>query len=244
MACRELRRTIVNGAAGLLQRKLFGLSCLAILLNVPVSSWSQESAMESARGWYAGGGVGISNVYSYTDTCYGCWGDADYGENDFAYTFSAGYRFIPYLAVEAAYLDSGAVEWDQDLVFVGDLLDVFNVDAEIDMTSFQASVLGVLPFARIWEVYVRAGLTFWDAESKQVLTRVTDGGVVRRTIDESGTDFLLGVGGGVTLDDRWHIRLDYAFFGIDDSLLALGNNDEAYADIATVQLFYRLGKAR
>jgi len=218
------------------------LCWLITLLTIPFVSWSQEGGGEAMKGWYAGGGVGISNVYSYTDTCYGCWGDADYGESDFSFTVTGGYRFMPYVAVEVSYLDSGTPEWDEDLVFVGNQRDVFNVDAEIDLTSYQLNVLGIFPFARIWEVYLRGGMAFWDAESQQLLTRVSDGELVPRKVDESGADFLLGVGGGVTLGDRWQIRLDYAFFAIDDDLLALGNNDDAYLDFVTLQLLYRIGE--
>jgi hypothetical protein len=82
---------------------------------------------------------------------------------------------------------------------------------------------------------------FWDGDSEQVLTRVFDNEVTVRNVDESGTNFLLGVGGGVTLGKRWHIRLDYVYFGIDDDLLALGGGDDAYSDIATLQLHYRIG---
>jgi hypothetical protein len=223
-------------------QRCFRLSLLAVLIIFPVTSWPQnESESVSLKGWYAGGGVGIANVYSYSDTCYGCWGDSDYGDSDFAYTFTGGYRFIPYFGIEASYLDSGTPEWDQDFVYVGDLNDTFNVDAKIDLTSYQVSVLGILPFAKIWEVYLRGGVAFWDGDSEQILTSVSDNEVTKLNVDESGADFLLGVGGGVTLGKRWHIRLDYVYFGIDDNLLALGNWDDAYSDIATLQVHYRIG---
>jgi hypothetical protein len=216
------------------------LLLLAALISFSAPSWPQNE-IDSTKGWYAGGGIGIANVYSYSDTCYGCWGDSDYGDSDFAYTFTGGYRFIPYFAIEASYLDSGTPEWDQDLVYVGDLNDIFNVDAKIDLTSYQVSVLGIFPFAKIWEVYLRGGMAFWDGDSEQILTRVSDNEVTMRNIDESGADFLLGVGGGVTLGKRWHIRLDYVYFGIDDNLLALGSGGDAYSDIATLQVHYRIG---
>jgi len=218
----------------------FKLSLLAVLISFPAPSWSQTES-DSIRGWYAGGGIGIANVYSWTDTCYGCWADWEYGDSDFAYTITGGYRFIPYFAIEASYLDSGTPEWDQDLNYIADLNDIFNVDGEIDLNSYQVSVLGIFPFAKIWEVYLRGGVTFWDGESEQILTRVSDNEVTIRNVNESGTDFLLGVGVGATLGKRWHIRLDYVFFGIDDDLLALGSGDDAYSDIATLQLHYRIG---
>ncbi len=213
------------------------------LIGLSTPSWPQDKT-DSTKGWYAGGGVGMSNVYSYTDTCYGCWADSSHGDSDFSYTFTGGYRFTPHFAVEASYLDSGTPEWDEDLVYIGDLNGTYNVDAKIDLTSYQLSVLGILPFAKIWEVYLRGGVAFWDGDSDQALRRVSDNELTTRRISESGADFLLGVGGGVTLKERWHMRLEYIYFGIDDSLLALGSWDEAYADIATFQVLYQFGRSR
>jgi hypothetical protein len=224
-------------------RRYYKLAILVALIGFSAPSWSQNK-IDFTRGWYAGGGVGISNVYSYTDTCYGCWGDSDYGDSDFAYTFTGGYRFTPYFAIEASYLDSGTPEWGQDFVYIGDLNDTFNVDTKIDLTSYQVSVLGILPFAKIWEVYLRGGMAFWDGDSEQTLRRVSDNEVTMRNINESGANFLLGVGGGVTLGKLWDIRLDYVYFSIEDNLLALGNRDNAYSDIATLQVHYRIGDSR
>ncbi len=218
------------------------IALLMALTAFSAPSWSQY-ATDVSTGFYAGGGVGISNVYSYTDSyCYGCWGSSDYGDNDTAFMLTGGYRFSPYFAIEASYLDSGTPEWDEDLVYLGDLNDTYNVDAKIDLTSYQLSVLGILPFAEVWEVYLRGGLAAWEGDSSQILTRAFDNQVTMRNIDESGASFLLGVGGGVTFADRWHMRLDYVYFSIDDDLLALRSRDEAYSDIASLQIFYKFGR--
>ena len=196
----------------------------------------------SIRGFYAGGGIGASNVYSYTDSCWGCWGDSEYGDEDFAYTFVGGYRFMRFFALEAGYLDSGTPGWDEALVFVPDLADFYNVRADIDLQSYQLTGLAILPFLNIWEAYLRGGVTWWDGDSSQTLTRIADNQVIRRSLSDSGTEFVLGIGGGVTLAGHWHLRIDYVYFPIDDSLLALGPSDDAYSDIFTAQINYRFGK--
>jgi len=216
-------------------RKRFIVILLAAV--IPCIAWPQD-VDGGMKGWYLGGGAGIANVYSWDS--YG-WGSADYGDSDFAYTVTGGYRFMPYFAVEAAYLDSGTPTWNQNLVYVGDLLDVYNVDASIDLSSYQVSAVGILPFARIWEVYIRGGASFWDGTSDQVLTRVTDGQVTVRTIDDNGVNFLLGIGAGVTLGERWQIRVDYSYFGIQDDLLVVSSGNSAYTDYGTVQVVYRFG---
>jgi len=210
----------------------------------PGLSLAQGSIEEAMQDWYGGGGVSRANTYSYTDTCFGCYGEAVYGDADLGYTFTAGYRFSPYIAAEVSYLDAGTLEWNDPFVLVSGLNDVFDVDAAIDLTSYQVSILGILPFADIWEVYIRGGVALWDAQSNQALRGISGGGVLARRLHESGSDFLLGGGGGVTLGERWHIRLDYVYFPIEDDLLALGDYDEAYSDVVTLQLHYRLGERR
>ena len=129
------------------------------------------------------------DAYSYTDNCLGCGGEWNYGDYDFAYTLTGGYRLTSYIATEVFSLDSASLGWDESPVFVGDLFDVFSADAAINLTSYRLSVMGILPFADRWEAYIR---------------------------------------GGVALGDHWHVRPDYAYFGIDDDLLALSDNDDAY----------------
>jgi len=214
---------------------------IAILLAsfIPCISWSQDIDIDyGMKGWYLGGGAGIANVYSWTD--YG-WGSADYGDSDAAYTITGGYRFMPYFAVEAAWLDSGTPTWNRDLVYVGNLLDVYNVDASIDLSAYQVSAVGILPFAKIWEVYIRGGASVWDGTSSQVLTRVSDGQVTLRTIDDTGVSFLLGVGAGVKLGHNWQIRVDYSYYGIQDDLLVVSSGDSAYTDFGALQVVYRFG---
>ena len=109
------------------------------------------------------------------------------------------------------------------------------------ITSWQPTVLGILPFLDRWEIYARAGMSFWDATSRQRLVRVSDGLVVNQSVDDDGLDFLLGFGGGVTLRQRWHIRAEYLYYGIDDDLMQLPGDESAYVDVLSVQLLYRFG---
>jgi hypothetical protein len=141
---------------------------LVVLLGLPLTSRSQQDDRDFDSGWYAGGGFSYSDVYSYTDDCWGCYGSATYGDSDNGYTITAGYRTTRYLAVEASYVDSGSMGWDQDLVLLDDPLNLYSLNATIDLTSYQINVLGIAA-GRFWEGYLRAGLAMWDANKRTSL---------------------------------------------------------------------------
>ncbi|MDP7041406.1 MAG: porin family protein, partial [Gammaproteobacteria bacterium] len=169
-------------------------------------------------------------------------GDTDYGDGDSGFTVTTGYRFSPGFAIEASYTDSGTPQWDEGAVFITSLGDTFDVSADIDMTSTQVSLVGLVPFGDNWDFYVRGGIVFWDAESKQRLRRVSDSELITRTIDEDGEEFVLGIGMGVTVRESWYLRADYAVFEIDDEVLALAFDEDANARILSFQLIYRFGQ--
>jgi hypothetical protein len=85
-------------------------------------------------------------------------------------------------------------------------------------------------------------MALWDAESSQWLTNVATGATAPRSFNDSGEDLLIGVGVGRNFGDGWQARLDYAFFPIDDELLALSDPFEAYADYLTLQVVKRFGR--
>jgi len=70
------------------------------------------------------------------------------------------------------------------------------------------------------------------------------GGTQSLVVDERGTDFSLGIGVGRRIGDDWQVRLDYAYFRIDDDLLALGGDEKAYSDFMTLQIVRRFGRNR
>jgi hypothetical protein len=222
---------------------------LAVLLLNPRFSYADGindplALPEDWQGFYLGAGLGYANVYSWEDNDdddddYNF--DTDYGDGDLGYVVSSGYRFNPYLAAEVAYTDSGTLDWDDSNIFVDDLGGIYDVDARIDVTSYQLSALGILPFFEVWEIYVRGGLAIWDAESDQTLSPQLGGATVRRQIDEDGVDILLGLGAGRTFAERWHMRVEYNTYRIDDDLMELQSGDDANTDMWSLQLLYRFG---
>jgi OOP family OmpA-OmpF porin len=214
---------------------------LFLLISMPLSA--QDFVSDSVSGFYVGAGAGYSNVYSWEDDNDDddFDGSIDNGDGDFGFSLITGYRFNPYIAIEAAYVDSGTSDWDNQLAFIDDSGDLYEVDANVDLTSYQVSVVGILPFLNIWEVYVRGGAAFWDGESSQQLTRLADGELSTRRLDDDDLDFIFGAGGGVTVGRSWNLRAEYSVFRVDDDLLALGRNEDAYSDMFSIQAMYHFG---
>lgn len=202
---------------------------------------AETDAHRNYIGPYAGLGMTYSNVYAYSDTCFGCYGEADYGSGSTGFAATAGYRFMPYLGVELAYADQGTPKWSQSGAVLEEPSGFYDVSTDMELSSLQATVLGVLPFGNKWEVYLRAGAAFWEGKGNQSLV---GNSVVTREVERDGNSFVLGGGGGVTLADHWHVNLDYVYYSISDDLMPTDIANDAYTDVLTVQILYRFSGAR
>jgi Outer membrane protein beta-barrel domain len=199
----------------------------------------------SETGFYFGAGAGGSNV-SVTDWNNNGHNDCcDYyyqdGDGDTAFVGHVGYRFLPYLAVEVGYLDSGNPRWNENGVFIGELGDFFNLSVDLKkLEATQVSVLGILPFASIWEAYVRGGVAYWSADADQTAIGTFNGALFRRSVNKSDAGFLFGVGIGATPLPHWHFRVEVQTYSIDQDLL--GGYGDASVDSALFEAEYRFGK--
>jgi opacity protein-like surface antigen len=189
-----------------------------------------------SRGFYVGAGVGYADPSSYEDDYW--YSDTESGDGDDATVVFAGYRFHRHVAVEAAWLDTGDLGWSESLVYVPDLLDVYNTDIALDATASQLSVLGILPFAGIWEVFLRGGVAWWDADAQQRFTPSFGGATVERSVYDDGAGLLFGIGGSVTFLSHLHARLEYQVFDVDEDLYAF-EDDSASIDTVLLDLQYR-----
>lgn len=214
------------------------VACFLAAIAAAAVDAQQVEAPAEIRGFYLGAGLGRSEPASYDGDYW--YSDTESGDGDTATSAFVGYRFHRFVAVEAAYLDSGTPGWDEQLVYVPQLQDYYNTDIDFDVTSSQLSVLGILPLARIWEVYLRGGLAFWEADGARRFIPSFGGPAVGDAVDESGTGLLLGVGGGVTLLPGLHLRLEFQFFDVDDDIYAI-DDDSASIDTILVDLQYRFG---
>jgi len=217
---------------------------LHIALFVAAACAAAHASADAQPGFYLGAGIGSSNV-SVTD-----WNDNDHnndccnyyyqdGDADTAVSAHVGYRFMPYLAVEVGYLDSGQPQWNENAVYIGELGDFFNLSVDLKkLEATEVSALAILPFASIWEVYVRAGAAYWSAHADQIAIGTFSGALFRRSVNKDDVGFLFGFGVGATPVPQWHFRLEFQTYSIDNDLL--GGYGNASTDTVLFEAQYRL----
>lgn len=201
------------------------------------------------RGVYIGAGGNFSDVSVQVGTaCYDyyCWwGEYDYyedGDGDYGYTLHAGWRVHDYVAVELGYLETGDIRWEEDLVYFPEFNDYYNNRVDFSAQITQLSVLGILPLDR-FEVYLRLGAGFWDGESVQRLDQSFGTDIVNRSVSDSGTGFLGGVGFGVTFAQNLHVRFELQTTTIDEDVLNARSDSSVDAMLLEVQYRFGAGKA-
>ncbi len=184
-----------------------------------------------ARGFYFGAGGGASNVSveddndsCCNDCCYDYGNDYESGDAAASLAVYTGYRFTRYVAAEVGYLNAGQPTWNDQFAYVSDLNDFFNNDVDLDLQAAQLSVVGILPFARIWNAYLKAGATYWWADADQHLVRSFDGAIADRSVDDNDVALHIGIGMGVNITPSWQLRLELQSFEIADDILNSSNN--------------------
>ena len=196
-------------------QRSFAAVALATLLAVP--------AVAAERGFYAGIDAGqyaydldTSGVASQiTDGLAGLGltindPRSDTSEDGFTYGVVIGYQLLPYLAIEAAYVDLGDAEYKYGAtVSDGTTSADVNARATIDSAGPTLSALGILPFGKGWEFYGRAGVYYGSNDTN---LRVTVDGTGQSAGDDSSSTSLVW-GGGIGYTREWNtVRLDYQQF--------------------------------
>jgi OOP family OmpA-OmpF porin len=140
-----------------------------------------------ADGFYLGAGIGRADfevpgqlgVFKLDDT---------------GYKIFAGYRFLPFLAVEGGWVDLGTAA-------AGD--PGTRVEASAELAA--AQVMGILPANPRFDLFLKLGYAAWS--SKTIVE--ADGS---RT-DESGGDIAYGAGFHVRITPAFAVRFEWESFG-------------------------------
>jgi hypothetical protein len=139
-----------------------------------------------------------------------------FDDTDTAFGISMGYRLNRFLALEAGYTRLGTVAYKSratgDFPFDSGFL---NTNVESQTSGFTATVLGVWPLTRDWELFARAGMLF--ATNRLRLSFVAEGedfipAIGNRAADsfsKSTTDTYAGVGIGRRILEIYELRLEY-----------------------------------
>lgn len=165
-------------------------------------------------------------------------GTSSLEDSDTAWSILGGYRFNPFIAIEAGYIDLGAAEYRSSGTVnpPGPVLSA-PATANIDFESagFTLAGVGSLPLGDMFDLHSRIGIYFADTEISVGLTMDSVG--ARETLSGSSQDVFYGIGAGLHVGTNWSFSLDwqrYADVGDEDK------TGEGDIDTLSLSLMYRL----
>jgi hypothetical protein len=139
-----------------------------------------------------------------------------FDDTDTAFGIAMGYRLNRYLALEAGYSRLGTVSYKSratgDYPFDSGFLDT---TIESQSSGFTATVLGVWPLTRDWELFARAGMLFatnrlrlqFAAEGEEFIPAIGNGAA--DSFSQSTSDTYAGVGISRRILEIYELRLEY-----------------------------------
>lgn len=145
-------------------------------------------------GWYIDGSVGQTSV-----------DDQGIDDSDTSFRIGTGWRFFENFGAEVGY---------QDLGKVSDNVNGTGVSASVETDGLYAGVAGKIPLydgATGFYLSARAGMYWWDATG-----RIQDGNTTV-SIDDSDSDFYVGVGGGYDFNEQFGLGLAYDSYQVGDN---------------------------
>lgn len=149
---------------------------------------------DNESGLYLGAGVGQFNVeiddIDSTDEL-----EEQFDSDDTVYKLFAGWRFMPYFAIELDYIDLGKPE---------DTVEDQRVKTEI--SGIAPYLIGTLPVGPV-EFFAKVGYYFYDIEIQ---------GLDVASLDDSNEDLAYGGGIGLTLFEHLHARLEYEIIDVSE----------------------------
>ena len=173
-------------------------------------------AHAAAKGWFAG--VGAGQMKTEVDDILGSGFKFD--ESDTAFKVFGGYKFFPWLSVEGAYVYGGNPEIDEHGT-LGGLPYHASLGVEID--SIVTAAVFTLPLGDHFELFAKPGMAWWGSTTT---VRYEDSEFSDRyEQDDNGSAFFLGVGGGVSFNEHFGMRLEYEWFDV-----ALEYDDGEFSD--------------
>ncbi len=145
--------------------------------------------------WYGGAAAGLTSLgHTVRDFDDGSILIGDVDDEDYGWKLFGGYRFLPFLGVEAGYVDL-VNDSDSTPSFVGfsdgsgPLYRRGPVSVDIDdPTGFYGAAVGRLPIGSRFALFAKLGLFNWSAD----VTTINLG--VAQTIGDSGTSTMAGAG--------------------------------------------------
>lgn len=164
------------------------VALLAVLAALPLCASAGPAPLNANPGFYFGGGAGYNrlNGEDYTGS-----GD-NLNDKRMTYKGLAGFRLNPNVSLEGQYLDFGTAE---------------DGDNRVDAHGVTAGVVVEAAGPRYLHPYAKAGVLFWDADSR--FSNVSR--------NDDGTDFTYGAGVRFVANSRLDFRTEYERFEFNDN---------------------------
>jgi Opacity protein and related surface antigens len=172
----------------------------------------QANAAEN--GWYAG--VGVGQMTTQVDDILGSGFDFD--ESDTGFKVFGGYKFLPWLGVEGAYVDGGEPE-------ISETAGGATGSLAVGVESLVGAVVFTLPLGEHFELFAKPGIALWSSTTDLRFT--SDGYDDRFSQDDDGTAFFLGAGAGLNFTEHFGMRVEYEWF---DVTLTYDDEEEEFYD--------------
>ncbi|HKQ15691.1 MAG TPA: outer membrane beta-barrel protein [Steroidobacteraceae bacterium] len=187
-------------------------AAVAVLLGLGISH-SAAADEPDTSGFYIGAGLGQFDVK--IDSLEGV-GDVleDLDADDSAWKLMLGWRFNPYIALEADYIDLGAPNGNFDATGSSGKY-------KVEFAGVATYVIGSIPIG-IFELSGKLGYYWHDADLRVNFDNAgpNNGNVFNGSSSAEAVTY--GVGAGVTFFEHLNTKIEYEFFDIDDV-------DDAYA---------------
>jgi OOP family OmpA-OmpF porin len=203
---------------------------LQVALGLALATAAATASADGASGWYFGVSGGEATADLNQDELDSFALDAFSGQgtvlsptsnledSDTSFSLFGGYRFSPYFAVEAGYIDLGTAEYR-----ASGRVDPFgptpplnvSLGADFEVTGFTAAALGSVPLGQMFDAHARLGILFSDTEMSVSATASLPGGASGSSSDSlsaTAQDMFYGVGLGMRLGERWAFSLDWQQF--------------------------------
>ncbi len=139
-------------------------------------------------------------------------GESSLEDSDTTWSIVGGYKFNPYIAVEAGYADLGTAEYraTADVFFPGEGTILLNGGIDIGATGFTVAAVVSAPLGESFDLHGRVGMLFSDTEIKISITDGFDS--VSESESFSDNDLFYGVGVSWYVGANWSLNLDYLLY--------------------------------
>jgi opacity protein-like surface antigen len=195
------------------------------------SAQAQVPQAQDPRSWYVGASTGDTNVEVFRG--FG-W---EVGGSERGFTARGGLEFHRNFELELAALRATDLQWSE---YFSNTPGYLTTHTTFDVSALQANAIGKVLWGQAFEGYLKVGLVQYQVDGRQVLDTLQTDAALTRDVDDTGWDYLLGVGLAIKASPQVRVRVEYGYFGVDRDFLGVGGGDDPTIDSFALGVDYRL----